>query len=271
MGCPCLDSGRTGSVWYWFCGYSQRGDRGYGWFLFRNAWDPYWWTKHFIERSSAVSETDSGSGVLEGFSSDTTKWRSIGRGYWQDPCTWIQRTAQAPENRRWEILILVWCERYAGMERDGSRLLLYRLCGRRIYKRMDGNCPTELQPSMHYHLDSDERILGCQPDWNKKSRTALYRSGILSDQESGHYASGYCKWRMGTHRFRYYHPSWLWRSGRYSVQTLHRIQRPDSDHRSIPQRKICSGKRLRVQRSADHHQRVWWNRFQQRWFRMGIW
>lgn len=25
-------------------------------------------------------------------------------------------------------------------------------------------CPTELQPSMHYHLDSDERILGCQPD-----------------------------------------------------------------------------------------------------------
>ena len=28
----------------------------------------------------------------------------------------------------------------------------------------DGNCSTELQPPMHHHLDSDERILGRQPD-----------------------------------------------------------------------------------------------------------
>lgn len=31
-------------------------------------------------------------------------------------------------------------------------------------KEWMGNCPTELQPPMHHHLDSDERILGRQPD-----------------------------------------------------------------------------------------------------------
>ena len=141
----------------------------------------------------------------------------------------------------------MWCERNVGMEWDGSCLSVFGLCSRRICQRMDGDRSSELQSSMYHYLDTDQWILGCKPGGNQKSRAALYRSSLPFDEELRYDAACYCQWWMGTYYFRYHHTSWLWRSGRYLVQTLYRIQRSDHDYRSISQQwKIGLCKRIWV-------------------------